>query len=281
MFQINWKLKALLYKLFSVFNFKKIFYFSQKYITKRSKINITEVDKSWKFHVRSIQKNNVKKILEVGAGKSLSQNLYISYVLNNSVQQVVIDINEMIDFELLNQANDQISTMLKLKKKTYVKNLDQLKEVYRIDYRAPLKLENLNEEKFDMCISTTALEHFTLEDIKDYLNKLKKILSKNAIISSAIDYSDHYSHTDQRISKLNFLSFSEAQWRKYNNLFLFQNRLRHQDYKKIFEESGYHIVEVVLGPTLQPPRLVSKEFDSSNNKTFIGWAYFLIKEKFD
>jgi cyclopropane fatty-acyl-phospholipid synthase-like methyltransferase len=197
------------------------------------------------------------------------------------VQQVVIDINEMIDFELLNQANDQISTMLKLKKRAYVKNLAQLKEVYRIDYRAPLKLENLNEEKFDMCISTTALEHFTLEDIKDYLNKLKKVLSKNAIVSSAIDYSDHYSHTDRRISKLNFLSFSEAKWRKYNNQFLFQNRLRHQDYKKIFEETGYNIIEVILGPTLQPPRLVSNEFDSSNNKTFVGWAYFLIKEKFD
>ena len=42
MFQINWKLKAFLYKVFQFLKLKKTFYFIQKYITKRSRININE-----------------------------------------------------------------------------------------------------------------------------------------------------------------------------------------------------------------------------------------------
>ena len=58
MFQINWKLKALLYKFFSIFRLNNLFYFIQKHITKRSKVKITEIEKSWKFHESSIKKNN-------------------------------------------------------------------------------------------------------------------------------------------------------------------------------------------------------------------------------
>ena len=117
MFQINWKLKALLYKIFGIFQLKTFFYLIQKHITKRSKVEINEINKSWIHHANSIEKNNIKNLLEVGAGKSLEQNIYISYKFNNLVDQTAIDINQMIDFELLNQASDQISKILGEKNK--------------------------------------------------------------------------------------------------------------------------------------------------------------------
>tara|TARA_B110000285_G_scaffold229078_2_gene293182 strand:- start:314 stop:1156 length:843 start_codon:yes stop_codon:yes gene_type:complete len=280
MFQINWKLKALLYKIFSVLDLKKIFYLSQKYITKRSAVNILEIDKSWKFHADAVEKYRLKKILEIGAGKSLAQNIYFSYRFNNTIKQKVIDINKMIDFDLINQASDQISKILKIKKKNAVKNITQLKEIFRIDYSAPYKLENLNDT-FDICVSTTALEHFSIEDLQKYLGDLKKILTNNGLVSSAIDYSDHYSHTDKKISKLNYLKFTKEKWEKYNNLFLYQNRLRHQDYKKIFKNSGYTTQNIIVGPSLKPPNIINKDFDAANAETFIGWAYFLIKKNID
>tara|TARA_B110000967_G_C18880445_1_gene560721 strand:- start:723 stop:1574 length:852 start_codon:yes stop_codon:yes gene_type:complete len=281
MFQINWKLKAFLYKVFGVLKLNLSFYFIQKYITKRAKIQIKQINKLWVYHADSIEKNNVKNILEVGAGKSLEQNIYISYRFKGLIKQTAIDINKMIDFSLLNQASEQISKILKLKNKGKVKNLKQLNDLYNIDYVAPCELRNLKNKniKFGMAISTTALEHFTIIDLKEYLDVLKTILSKGGLISSIIDYSDHYSHTDRNISALNYLSYTEKEWKKYNNSYLFQNRLRHQDYKKIFKTGGYKIEEVFLGEAIQPQAKISDEFDVNDKETFIGWAYFLISKE--
>ncbi len=123
MFQINWKLKAFLYIVFSLLKLKGIFYFLQKYITKRSKINIKQINKLWIYHTNAIEKNNVRNILEVGAGKSLEQNIYISYKFNNSITQTAIDMNNMLDLDLLNQASEQIANILKHNNKGKVKNL--------------------------------------------------------------------------------------------------------------------------------------------------------------
>jgi len=276
MFQINWKLKALLYKVFGVFGLK--IFFIQKYITRRSKVKIVEINKHWDLHTDSISKNNVKNILEVGAGKSLEQNIYISYRFKNLINQTTIDINKMVDLDYVNQASEQIASILKLKNRGKVKNLKDLQDLYKIEYIAPFSLKNL-KHKYDMCVSTAALEHFKISDLKEYLSDLKNILKTGGLISSIIDYSDHYSHTDPKISSLNYLKYSKDTWEKYNNQYLYQNRLRHQDYIKIFETSGYEIKEIFLGNTLIPPKTISDEFDKNNKKTFLAWSYFLMEKR--
>ena len=278
MFQINWKWKAFLYKIFSIFKLRKTLYFVQKRITKRSKVDIKQINIAWTHHAESIENNNINNILEVGAGKSLEQNIYISYKFNNLIEQTAIDIDKMLDLDLVNQASQQIANVLKQENKGEVKDLEQLKNVYNINYIAPYSLKNFKDKnkKFDMCISTTALEHFSINDLNDYLNDLKTILKKNGFISAGIDYSDHYSHTDKNISNLNFLGYSKKEWEKYNSLSLYQNRLRHQDYKKIFKSSGYEIKNIIMGKILKAPAKISNEFDLNNEETFIDWAYFLI-----
>ena len=57
MFQINWKLKAFIYKIFDLLKLKITYYFIQKHITKRSLINIEQISKLWLFHSESIKKN--------------------------------------------------------------------------------------------------------------------------------------------------------------------------------------------------------------------------------
>ena len=79
MFQINWKIKSLLYNIFSFFKLKKTIYLTQKYITKRSQVNISSINKIWKYHSDAIESNNIESLLEVGAGKSLELNIYLSY----------------------------------------------------------------------------------------------------------------------------------------------------------------------------------------------------------
>ena len=88
MFQINWKLKSFFYKVFGLLELKSTFYLIQKYITHRSKVKIDNIDKSWTLHLNSIKENNLNNLLELGAGKSLEQNIYFSYALNNKLDQI-------------------------------------------------------------------------------------------------------------------------------------------------------------------------------------------------
>ena len=146
---------------------------------------------------------------------------------------------------------------------------------------APLSLEELikTKVKYDICISTNALEHFSIEDLKVFLEKIDIILKGNRLISSIIDYSDHYAHTDSRITKLNFLKFNKNSWKKYNNKYLFQNRLRHQDYRKLFKNYNFNIIGEKKGDLLQKIENLSHEFDTKNEETFLSWGYYLMSRE--
>ena len=85
MFQINWKLKAFLYKVFGVLKLNLSFYFIQKYITKRAKIQIKQINKLWVYHADSIEKNNVKNIL---GSPSQTQFIAEKWVWKYSLHQV-------------------------------------------------------------------------------------------------------------------------------------------------------------------------------------------------
>ena len=276
MFQINWKLKALLYKVFEVFKLNKTLYFIQRYITGRAKIQFTTLNPHWKRHAASIQEKNCKSILEIGAGKSLEQNIFFSYYFDNTKFQKVIDINNMINFELCNEASYRIAKLLNKDFKGKIKNIRDLKNDYNIHYEAPCKIKDIKVEKFDICTSTTSLEHFSLDDLNFFLNQIKFVLKKNGFVSSIIDYSDHYSHTDKNIDPLNFLTFSEKKWKKYNNNYLFQNRLRHNDYRNLFKNFDFIIEKEHKGTMHNKIPGISEEFDQTNDETFLGWGYYLI-----
>ena len=113
MFKINWKLKSLIYSFLSLFFLKKILFFVQKKITKRAYSSIGEMLYAYKFHYNSLKKYKSKEILEFGAGKSLEQNIYLSFKFNNKINQSVIDIDNMIDFHVLNFAKNYLQKILK------------------------------------------------------------------------------------------------------------------------------------------------------------------------
>ena len=99
------------------------------------------------------------------------------------------------------------------------------------------------------------------------------------MISSIIDYSDHYAHTDNKITYLNFLKFSKIEWRKYNNKYLFQNRMRHQDYRNLFLQNNFEVLEENKGKMLDKIEGISNEFNVNDEETFLSWGYYLISSK--
>lgn len=129
MFQINWRLKSLLYWFLYIIFFKKYYFLFKKKITNRAYSSIGEMLYAYKLHFNSLKKYKSEKILEFGAGKSLEQNIYLSIKFNNRINQTAIDIDKMIDFNLLNFAAKKLKEKIKLNfKLQYIKNLPDLKK---------------------------------------------------------------------------------------------------------------------------------------------------------
>ena len=279
MLQIKWKTKWFLSKILSILSSKNILFFIQKKITKRSQINIKEILVYWKFHLKNINTFNLNNILEVGAGKSLEQNIYLNLATDIQIRQTVIDVSNMLDFELFNSASNQISKILNIEKISLVQSIEEVKKNYDIEYIAPYNVEQLKIKNFifDACISSNTFEHLPLEELRKTLTILKSIVKKNGIISAVIDYSDHYCHTDNTIGPLNFLKYSNKDWEKYNTKYLFQNRLRHQDYRKLFKETGYKILEEKKSTLGKASGIISKDFEIDNEETYILWGMFTLE----
>jgi hypothetical protein len=242
---IPWRLKSKIFSFIDSFNAQPLLYFLQKNVTKRSRIKELDVNDNWVAHRFALIENQCTSLVfEFGAGKSLAQNLYLSNIVD---RQIVVDLNPMIDIELVDQARSLLTNKVKLRSANNIKSLSDLKN-YGIDYKAPYDASktNLDNKSIDACISTNTLEHIPKESIQDIFLELFRTLKDTGIVSAKIDYSDHYAHTDSTISLLNYLSFSEKEWKKHNHNCHFQNRLRHNDYKRIFIDCGFEIVSEKL-----------------------------------
>ena len=251
---IPWKIKSAVFRFVDIFNAEDFLYFLQKNVTKRSakpEINTSNIIsrennyhyKNWNSHKETINKYNTKGTLfEFGAGKSLIQNLFLTNVVSN---QIVVDLNSMIDINLVNKSIDTLCDLDIPLEKGHIADLKDLENKYNILYKAPYDASktDLDDDEIDICISTNTLEHIPKDLLYFILKEIKRILKKDGLISAVIDYSDHYSHTDKSINALNYLKYNEKSWKRYNHDCHYQNRLRHYDYKDIFEKVGFEILE--------------------------------------
>lgn len=124
-------------------------------------------------------------------------------------------------------------------------NLHELKRLTGLTYLAPadasrLPLEN---ESVDFHTSYTVLEHIPHHALKSIFLEAKRVLRPSGVVAHRVDYSDHFSHTDNSINNLNFLSYSDRQWHSLaGNRFMFMNRLRHADYVDLLRSLHYTII---------------------------------------
>ena len=95
----------------------------------------------------------------------------------------------------------------------------------------------------DYICSYSVLEHIPLDSIRRIFSECYRVLKPNGRIVFLIDYQDHYSYFDSNLSIYNFLRFSSKEWEKYNCSLHYQNRLRHSDFVRLFEQSGLQILE--------------------------------------
>jgi ubiquinone/menaquinone biosynthesis C-methylase UbiE len=237
----------------------------QRYITKSLPQSENSFKKRWEnvikhcdffrqFSDKPIENANC---YEFGAGWDLMFPLSFSALGFSDIY--CVDIRPLVATSLINHNIDFITKQLEITDKYHVKidrgggygenilahNLKKdLVDKYRIHYYAPMDAQktNIPDASIDFFYSNMTLEHIPSEIIIPILKESHRILSPDGVFSAVIDYSDHWSHFDQSITQYNYLKFSTNEWQKYNPSLQYQNRLRHSDYIRFFEQSGFEIL---------------------------------------
>jgi SAM-dependent methyltransferase len=274
---INWKVKSFAFHKIDTFSLHRTLYFLQRNVTRRSRTCLMAGYKSWLVHQDHLAVTlEHPNIFEFGAGKSLSQNIFLSPYCES---QTVVDLFPMLNIDLVNDAVSEISTHFPEIAYHPIANISDIERYYGIHYMSPFDAARtpFDEDTFDACISTDTLEHIPENDIVAIFKELRRIVRPGGLISAVIDYSDHYSHTDRRVGPLNYLRYSTAEFKKYNHTVHYQNRLRHYDYARIFDALGYHCLKNEAADTVPLPGEIADEFRSSDPSLCALRGVFLLE----
>jgi hypothetical protein len=259
---MNWKWKAFLQMVLSVIpGGEHGNYLFQKYITR----TLPTSDTGFADHVRYAQQHiaainryyqgpvTQATFYEFGAGWDLI--IPLSFYALGVERQILVDIRSLLKPSLVNDSIDKFQTVANLnglsrRPNTYLngrKNAisTQLRNFYGIDYRAPCdpKQTRVKSSTIDCITSTSTLEHIPLPELRPILRECHRLLRSGGVMSFVIDYADHYSYFDSRLSAYNYLQYSDKTWSLYSPSLHYQNRLRHRDYLDLLRETGFEILE--------------------------------------
>lgn len=253
---MNFKIKCYVQRFFSAIpNGQNLNYLFQKHITKTFPVTdakfLFKANTAYKHHENYEKLNKIKKpnknYYEFGAGWDLILPLAICQL---GYKTEVVDIRKLLIYELVNDANNRfnsLSTQLPFNNSTkteVVKNLEDLKEHFGLEYHAPKDARDTGfpDNHFDFSSSTSTMEHIPPDDILKILNETYRIIQKGGVLSMSIDYIDHWSYFDSSLSLYNFLQYSPSEWKKFNPDLNYQNRLRHSDYLEIIAQTQFEVV---------------------------------------
>jgi len=204
-----------------------------------------------------------KVFLEVGTGRAPL--VPMAYWLMGAEKTTTIDLNPYLKPKLITDHiryisqnkdyflklfgtlidNKRFNELISFSKKTKLVLTDFL-DLCKIEYIAPgdAAKSNLLDQSIDFHTSYTVFEHIPPDVLKDILKEGNRIIRKNGLFVNNIDYSDHFSQSDKSISRINFLQYSDLEWTTYaNNRYMYMNRLRHDDYLTLFENSRQRILK--------------------------------------
>jgi SAM-dependent methyltransferase len=111
------------------------------------------------------------------------------------------------------------------------------------DYRAPADASatGLPANSVDVVFSNSVLEHVPGPVIDACFTEAMRIVRPGGIVFHSVNCGDHYAYADRSINQLHYLQYSETEWRKWNNQFLYQNRLRAIDFVEMAKRAGFSI----------------------------------------
>lgn len=112
-----------------------------------------------------------------------------------------------------------------------------------VDYRAPADASatTLLGGSIDCVFSNSVLEHVPTAVIEAIYAECMRVLRPGGIMCHSVNCGDHYAYSDRAIHQLHYLQFSPQEWSRWNNAFLYQNRLRAKDFTELARNAGFDV----------------------------------------
>jgi len=133
----------------------------------------------------------------------------------------------------------------RLQRITACDNLEEILMKANILYHAPgdaaqTKLEN---DSVDLVYSYAVFEHVPENVVHELAIESKRILKKTGFNFHVIGLHDHYNAADKKVSKVNFLKYSEKVWAfwVYNSI-SYHNRIREKQFIEIWKSHGANVL---------------------------------------
>lgn len=255
----DWRLKALAFRMLERLPMQRTAYsLLQRYVTRsypRALSPTRESSASQQHHLRAFRERfgapDQARLFEFGAGWDLYGNL-VFWTLGIN-HQTVMDLARWVRPSFVNGAIEHLRreppegavrtpTALLPEGAGFDRSLER---TYGIRYLAPADARDtrLPAGSIDLVATTSTLEHIPLPDLRAILGETRRLCHPRSVVSHVIDYSDHFSHGDRQINVYNFLRFRSDEWERFNTSFHHQNRLRHRDYRPVFEEAGFEVLD--------------------------------------
>ena len=213
--------------------------------------------------IRKLERHPAGKVfMEIGTGRIPLAPL--AYWLMGAEKTITMDLNPYVKLELIRESLSYI-----YQKKEKIKNLfggllepkrfdtllsfaqnpnfstAEFLDFSQIEYLAPANAAStgLPSQSIDFHTSYTVFEHIPPGILLQILEEGNRLVGKDGLFIHNTDYSDHFSHSDRKIPSINFLQFSDQQWRRYaGNKYSYMNRLRHDDLIRLFRSVGHEIL---------------------------------------
>lgn len=100
----------------------------------------------------------------------------------------------------------------------------------------------MESRQVDCVFSNSVLEHVLPDAVDSIYREAMRILAPHGIMFHSVNCGDHYAYIDRSINQLNYLQYSDVQWRRWDNAFLYQNRLRAFEFTERARRAGFDIV---------------------------------------
>lgn len=112
-----------------------------------------------------------------------------------------------------------------------------------IHYAAPADATRtaLADGEVDVVFSNSVLEHVPPDAITAMYRESLRILAPGGIMFHSVNCGDHYAYVDSKVHQLNYLRYSDRQWKFWDNAFLYQNRMRAHEFVERAAAVGYVI----------------------------------------
>jgi len=113
-----------------------------------------------------------------------------------------------------------------------------------IRYYAPADASRtqLPRQSVDVVFSNSVLEHVPPDVIGHIFVEARRVLKHTGVSIHSVNCGDHYAYFDRSITSINYLQYSQKQWRFWNNTMLYQNRLRPNDFLELARSAEFEIV---------------------------------------